>query len=159
MATALASPSKGQTRYGKAPSIKSKPNMRETGGDEERSSTPKEESTRNSPRPESGTGGAQPKGSVTSGTDGIETHSDEDAAGGMHERHAREMKEMHDRHQTEHLAHHEHHHEALKAMHERHREDHKKMSKRHHEEHKAMMSEDEAQAATAAGSMGTTAGQ
>ncbi len=39
---ALASPSKGQTRYGKAPSIKSKPGMRETSGDEERSATPRE---------------------------------------------------------------------------------------------------------------------
>lgn len=156
---ALASPSKGQTRYGKAPSIKSKPDMRETSGDEERSGAAREEGTSRSPRPESGTGGAQPRGSVTSGTDGIETHSDEEAAHGLHERHHREMKEMHDRHQAEHHAHHEHHHEALKAMHERHREDHRKMAKRHHDEHKAMMSEGEAEEATAAGSMGTTAGQ
>jgi hypothetical protein len=143
---ALASPSKGQTRYGKAPSIKSKPAMKESAGDEERSATPKEHGTSNSPRPESGTGGAQPHGSVTSGTDGVEVHSDKMAA--MHERHHKELKEMHDRHRTEH----EH-------MHERHHDDHKKMHKRHEDEHKAMMSEGEAEAATAAGSMGVTAGQ
>lgn len=143
--------SKGMRRYSKAPAIKSKPAMKESGGDKEESATPKEESTRNSPRPESGTGGAQPKGSVTSGTDGIETHSDEEAAHGMHpmhERHMAEAKDMRDRHAREH-----------EEMGSRHHDEHKKMAKRHNDEHKAMMSEGEAEAATAAGSMGTTAGQ
>lgn len=143
--------SKGQTRYGKAPSIKSKPAMKESGGDAERSGTASEKSTSDSPRPESGTGGAQPKGSVTSGTDGVETHSDADAAGGvhaMHERHMAEARDMHARHAKE--------HEDMGA---RHHDEHKKMAKRHHDEHKAMMSEGDAEAATAAGSMGVTSGQ
>lgn len=143
--------SKGSRRYNKAPAIKSKPEMRESGGDEERSATPKREGTSNAPRPESGTGGAKPNGNAMSGTDGVETHDDEDAAGGMqamHMRHHREMKEMHDGHHEEH-----------KSMSERHHAEHHKMHKRHQDEHKAMMSEGEAEAATAQGSMGTTAGQ
>lgn len=140
--------SKGMRRYSKAPAIKSKPAMKESGGDKEESATPKKESTKDAPRPESGTGGAQPSGSVTSGTDGIEVHSDADAASGMHERHMKEAKEMGERHVKE-----------AEAMHERHLDDHKKMHKRHHEERKAGMTEDYAEQATAAGSMGVTAGQ
>ena len=140
--------SKGMRRYSKAPAIKSKPAMKETGGDKDESATPKEVSTKDSPRPASGTGGAEPKGSVTSGTDGIETHSDADAATGMHERHTREHKEMQDRHLKEH-----------EDMHGRHHDDMKKMHKRHHEERKAGMTEGYAEQAEAAGSMGVTAGQ
>jgi len=130
--------SKGSRRYGKGPKIAAKEEM----GEKVEHTVPERD------------GDKGPKGSVTSGTDGIETRREEASEPGAMEpegegtmtehMHAHERGAMHAKHQHELAqmhAKHEHEHRMREGGH--HTEGHAEMHARHHKERQALHTEHE----------------
>lgn len=134
--------SKGQKRYNHGPKIVDKEPMSKDGGEAHIDRG----------------GGAAPKGSVESGTDGVQSNASKPSGPGTEEgkavdgvgaagvMHSAERDEMHGRHMHEHMQMHHRHErehaagaEEKSAMHTRHHKEHQEMHTRHEKELKAMM--------------------